>query len=235
MANKHIRSLMLAAAMAATASTAQAEVIEKSDHGFVTRDAAEVAVDPRAAWLALISPGKWWNAAHTWSGDAANMTLMPQAGACFCERIPAEETLDSVGLAGSVEHMTVLMAHPDKVLRLRGGLGPLQSEPVDGVLTITLRATDAGTRILWEYAVGGYHRFDQDMIANAVDGVMSEQLLGLVNHLGPVVVPDEHPAGQEPTPAEAAEGETVEPADVNEAGDPENTRPSVEEAFDDLD
>ena len=35
--------------------------------------------------------------------------------------------------------MVVIQAVPRKVLRMRGGLGPLQSEPVDGVLTITLQ------------------------------------------------------------------------------------------------
>ena len=221
------------AAALMAAGAAHGEVVEQADGGFVTRDVAEVAADPRAAWLALISPGKWWNSAHTWSGDPANMTLTPQAGGCFCERLPGKDSADTIALSGSVEHMTVILALPDQVLRMRGGLGPLQSEPADGVLTVTLKPTDAGTRILWEYAVGGFHRFDQEMIANAVDGVMSEQLLGLANHLGPAVRED--PPAQEPTPAQASPDAAENTAgDATNSGEVEKTRPSVEEAFDNL-
>ena len=62
----------------------------------------------------------------------------------------------------------MIHAAPGRVLRLSGGLGPLQSEPVGGVLTITLKETVTGTRILWEYVVGGYMRYKCDEIAPAV-------------------------------------------------------------------
>lgn len=239
---RNFRYMLVAAALAATTGAAHAEVIEKNDRGFVTRDTAEVTVDLRATWLALISPGKWWNSSHTWSGDSANMTLTPQAGGCFCERLPGEDSPAKIALSGGVEHMTVILALPDQVLRMRGGLGPLQSEPADGVLTVTLRATDAGTRILWEYAVGGFHRFDQDMIANAVDSVMSEQLLGLANHLGPVAEPEADDTGRSASEIDAEEaGEAIEDAADESAEatgeapeDPGEARASVEEAFDDL-
>jgi hypothetical protein len=80
--------------------------------------------------------------------------------------------------------MVVLLADPPQALRMRGGLGPLQSEPVDGVLTITMQPEGEGTRIVWEYAVGGYMRFEVPMISKAVDGVMSQQLSGLAALLG---------------------------------------------------
>lgn len=226
------RSISLAflapALLASAASPAHAEVIEKNERGFVTRDTAEVTASPRETWLALISPGKWWNSSHTWSGESSNMTLMPQAGGCFCEKLPGNDTAENIALSGSVEHMTVILALPDQVLRMRGGLGPLQSEPVDGVLTVTMRATEGGTRILWEYAVGGYHRFEQDMIATAVDGVMSEQLSGLANHLGKVEVEEEE---ENPQTSEAGEKE----GEGEEAGAEEAQRPSVEEAFEGID
>jgi len=80
--------------------------------------------------------------------------------------------------------MRVIFASPFSVLRMSGGLGPLQSEPVNGVLTITLKPSDKGTRILWEYAVGGYMRFKTDDIAPAVDKVLAEQIGGLAKLLG---------------------------------------------------
>jgi cell pole-organizing protein PopZ len=216
-----------AAALAAAcllATTAHAEVIELADGGFVTRDAAAVGADPQAVWLTLISPGDWWADSHSWSGDSANMTITPQGGGCFCERIPAKDEPGAFGLDGSVQHMVVLQANPRKVLRMRGSLGPLQSEPVSGVLTITLKPIERGTRIVFEYVVGGFMRYEPEVIAKAVDGVMSQQLAGLADRLGRIEDPEAKPApppaakpdpAKEPTstPAETAtSATTVKPA-----------------------
>lgn len=176
-------TILAAAALAGTAPLS-AKVAETSENGFVTQDVAEVAASPMESWLALTRPGAWWNDAHTWSGDAANMTLTPQAGGCFCERVPGEDRADGFSLDGSVQHMSVIQAYPLRNLRLRGGLGPLQGEPATGVLTITLEEIEGGTRIRWEYVVGGHMRYDIDTISKAVDGVMSQQLAGLRDHLG---------------------------------------------------
>ena len=178
--------LAAALALGATASPAAAEVISTSDDGFVTRATAEVAAEPLAVWLALTKPGDWWNSEHTWSGDAANMTLTPQAGGCFCERIPGDDGEEGFAMDGSAHHATVLQAFPLNVLRMRGGLGPLQGEPATGVLTITLKEIDGGTRVLWEYNVGGPMRYEIAEISGAVDAVMTQQLNGLRDHLGPL-------------------------------------------------
>ena len=175
---------LFAAAALGCAAPLSAEVAETTASGFVTRDMAEVAATPMQTWLALIRPGAWWNDAHTWSADAANMTLTPQAGGCLCERVPGEDRADGFSLDGSVQHMVVVQAYPLKNLRMRGGLGPLQGEPATGVLTITLEEIDGGTRIRWEYVVGGYMRYEVPTIAAAVDQVMSQQLHGLRDHLG---------------------------------------------------
>ena len=177
----------LTAFAAAIASPVSAEVINTNATGFVTRDEAVVEADTKAVWLALITPATWWNSAHTWSGDAANLTMKPQAGGCFCETIPEDPDPEVISFVGSVEHMRVIQAFPERALRMRGGLGPLQSEPATGVLTIALtELEDGNTRIVWEYVVGGPMRFEIPQIAMAVDGVMSEQLAGLAKQLGPV-------------------------------------------------
>ena len=180
---KSLPFVSLLAAAACVAMPAQAEVVTQNGDMFVTRDAKVAPASLMETWLALIAPAKWWNGAHSWSGDAANMTLTPQGGGCFCERIPGEDDGDTIALDGSVQHMVVLQAFPMRALRMRGGLGPLQSEPAEGVLTITLKEEGKGTRILWEYVVGGRTRFETPVIAKAVDGVMSEQLARLVRHL----------------------------------------------------
>lgn len=196
-----LRFIVAAAALAASTSLA-AKVVETSEDGFVTRDSATVAATPLETWLALTKPGQWWDDAHTWSGDASNMTLTPQAGGCFCERVPGEDHGDGFSLDGSVQHSMVIQAYPLRALRMRGGLGPLQSEPATGILTITLKEVPGGTRVLWEYNVGGPMRYDIPTISKAVDGVMSQQLAGLRDHLGALEVTE---GAEETTPEEGAE------------------------------
>ena len=198
-----------------------AEVTEESDAGFVTRDEAVVDATPKEVWLALITPSNWWNSAHTWSGDSENLRLTPQAGGCFCETIPEAQDADRITLEGSVEHMRVIQAYPESALRMTGALGPLQSEPVSGILTIAISTVDEGTRIVWEYNVGGKMRYEVPVISKAVDGVMTQQLNGLADLLGRIDQAEE----VEPEPEPELEPEAVEDG---ESG------PSVEEAFGDL-
>ena len=205
------RRIITAAAWLAAigmAGGAHGEVVEKSADGFVTRDAASVAASPMATWLALIKPGQWWNPQHSWSGDAANMTLTPQVGGCFCERIPGKDEGGAFALDGSAMHAEVVQAFPLHVLRMRGGFGPLQGEPATGVLTITLQAVTGGTRIVWEYNVGGPMRYKIAEIAPAVDTVMSEQLHRLQKKLGALVDKDgaSGDSGATPAPQAGEEG-----------------------------
>jgi uncharacterized protein YndB with AHSA1/START domain len=177
-----------AASLALACAPAQAEVVAKSDIGFVSRNTVEVSAKPEAVWAALVVPSGWWNGQHTYSGDAANLSLAPVAGGCFCERLPVPVGAPAWAQPGAVEHMRVINIEPGKAMRLSGGLGPLQSEAVDGVLTITLKPTDKGTRILFEYVVGGYMRYTTDQIGPLVDKVMLEQLGRLALKVDPVAV-----------------------------------------------
>ena len=176
-----MKAFALAAfALAATSAPLAAEVIEQDDGHFVTRNSAEVDATPDAVWLLLIDPKQWWSDNHTWSGDAANLSLTPQGGGCFCETLMGDDPETGAALSGSAQHMTVILAQPGKALRMRGALGPLQSEPADGVLTISLQGEGAKTRVTFEYVVAGRIRYPMDQISKAVDGVMNEQLDGLV-------------------------------------------------------
>lgn len=222
---KSLTKPLLSLALLAGAASASAEVIKTEQEHFITRDEAVVEADLKQTWLALIQPAKWWSSEHTWSGDAANLNITPQGGGCFCEKIPEIDEPDRFTLEGSVEHMRVIHAFPEQALRMQGGLGPLQSEPVIGVLTIVLSEVDEGTRIVWEYNVGGSMRYKVGEISKAVDGVMSQQLRGLAKLLGRVDAPDEK--GEEP------EEDVSEEADVDL--DSEEARSeTVEDAFSDL-
>ncbi|MEO1490243.1 MAG: SRPBCC family protein, partial [Pseudomonadota bacterium] len=189
---------LLAAIMAGQSAPALAEIVDERDDGFITRHTVTVDASPTETWLALISPSRWWDKQHTWSSDSANLKLTPQAGGCFCETIPEVDEPDRFTLEGSVEHMRVIQAYPEQALRMVGALGPLQSEPVTGVLTIALSEVKrdgetSATKIVWEYNVGGPMRYEVPVISKAVDGVMALQVAGLGTFLG--VLENEAPRG----------------------------------------
>lgn len=196
------RAAALALGVLAAAPVA-AEVTRTTDDSFVSRNEVVVTASPKDVWLALINPAGWWQSAHTWSGDAKNLSLMPQAGGCFCETIPEVDEPGRFTLQGSVEHMRVIQAYPESALRMVGNLGPLQSEPVTGVLTIAISKVPKGTRIVFEYNVGGPMRFEIPVISKSVDGVLAAQIGALAKPLGVVRMPPPVPVLPAPAPAPA--------------------------------
>lgn len=182
---RNILAPAMLASLTLTPLAAKAEVVAQSDSGFVIKHSAETAADQQAVWKALIAPAKWWSSDHTWSKDAANLYIDAQATGCFCEKLPKPADAPADQRMGSVEHMHVVFADPQRgILRMVGALGPLQGEALHGTLTMTLTKTEAGTRIQLEYVVGGYMRFKGEEIAPAVDGVLGQQLAGLVRVAG---------------------------------------------------
>ena len=193
---KRISSALIAACAGSMvwSQPLSAEVIKQGESSFVTRHGVVVKAEPFEAWQALITPSKWWSSSHTWSADAENLYISPQGGGCFCELLPLPKDAPDGIRRGSAQHMIVVLADPARALRMRGALGPLQSEPVDGVLTMTITPTDRGTAIVFEYVVGGYMRFETAEIARAVDEVMGLQITGLARLLGPAVEAPAPPA-----------------------------------------
>lgn len=174
----------LLAALAVPQASSQAEIVAQSEAGFVVKLTADTAAAPADAWRMLIAPAKWWSSDHTWSHDAANLYLDAQASGCFCEKLPKPADAPAEQRIGSAEHMHVIFADPQRgILRMSGSLGPLQGEALNGTLTVTLTRTETGTRIEFEYVVGGYMRMKGEEIAPAVDGVLGQQLASLVKVL----------------------------------------------------
>jgi uncharacterized protein YndB with AHSA1/START domain len=146
---------------------ARAEIVSVTAAGFEVRETVHVALPPDKAYAALLTPARWWDSDHTFSQNAANLTLDAHAGGCWCETLPD---------GGSVQHMSVLWVAPGKVLRLRGALGPLQGLAVDGVMTWSVKAAASGSDIAVSYAVGGYSAQGFDMLSKGVDQVLGEQI-----------------------------------------------------------
>jgi uncharacterized protein YndB with AHSA1/START domain len=158
---------------------AQAEVTNAAVNGFTVQHQTVIAGDSEAVWKAMIAPSRYWSGDHSWTGDAENFYLVPQAGGCFCELIRTTSDDNIKSSEGSVQHMRVIYAHNNKMLRLSGALGPLQSEAVTGTLTMQLQPQGERTVVRFTYKVGGYMELQVDQIAPAVDGVIGEQLARL--------------------------------------------------------
>lgn len=225
-----------AALLAAISSPAFAEVKAASDTGFNSVHIATVKATPEEIWTRLLTPKDYWNKAHSWSGSTAGFYIDAQANGCFCELFQEADVNGKLNTVGSVEHMRVLFAHPGKVLRMQGALGPLQSEAVIGTLTVAMEPTKdkAGTRVSFSYVVGGYMRYTVAEIAPAVDKVLGEQFKNMLLPFAPAetalpkidsfkldIETIEEAAADAPTEVSAAKPD----ADAS-AGEPPQTEPN---------
>jgi len=161
--------LPLLLALIAAAPAAHAEVKSAASDGFLLSYTKRVDAPPANVYAALATIDRWWDGDHTYSGSAANLSLQPQAGGCFCERWSD----------GSVEHGRVIMAIRDQTLRLQTALGPLQGRAVTGVLTFQLKPDEKGTQLTMTYLVSGTNTSALEKSAPAVDGVLGEQFARL--------------------------------------------------------
>lgn len=167
-----MRMMMMAVAGLASlaAGAARAEVVDAQPNGFEVKHEVVVNAPAATVWGVLVQPSKWWAAAHTWSGTAANLSLAAASGGCFCERLPN---------GGSVLHMTTANAAPGSKLVLSGALGPLQTSGATGALAFVLTEKDGKTTVTVTYDVGGYLKGGLDKWAGPVDGVIGQQVVGL--------------------------------------------------------
>jgi len=169
--------------MLAIAPLAHAAVSEADAQHLLLDYSITLKAAPAKAYANAVDVAHWWSSEHTYSGDAKNLHLDANAGGCWCEKWPG----------GSVQHMRVLSAMPGKLLRLGGGLGPLQSAPLNGTLSFNFKQVDSGSEIKITYAVAGFFPGGLDKVAGGVDQVLGAQVERL-RQLGEGLVPAEPPS-----------------------------------------
>ena len=154
----------------------QAEVVAVGERGFISEHRIELQATPAEAYTALTSKvSAWWDAAHSYSGEASNFSLDARAGGCFCEALPN---------GGSVEHMRVVFAQPGHLLRMQGGLGPLQAMAVQGTMEFRFVPGAAGRTLLeYRYSVSGFTPAGLAPLAEPVDRVQLGQIERLAAYL----------------------------------------------------
>ncbi len=172
-----------AACLGLLPGAAVAKVAQVSAGGFVVRHIAQVSTGVDETWALLLKPAVWWDSDHTWSGDAANLSIDARAGGCFCEILP-NATSPKAAPRGSVEHMRVVYVERPRALRMVGALGPLQADAATATLTIQLKAEGKGTQVLLEYVVGGFTRTPFDTLAPSVDAMLGAQMGRFAEKLG---------------------------------------------------
>lgn len=148
-------------------ATARAEVVDSAADGFTVKQTVTVAAPRARAWAALVDIASWWAKDHTYTGDTKNLSLDPRPGGCFCEKLPD----------GGVTHLTIVYVDREKLLRLTGGLGPLQELAVAGAMTVKLIEAKGKTTVELTYRVGGYAPGGAlGTLAKPVDGMLGAQL-----------------------------------------------------------
>jgi len=150
-----------------SAAPAGSEVVTASPNGFEVRQTVKLVVPPNVAYAAFANLGGWWNKDHTYSGNAANLSLSLTPGGCFCERFPD---------GGGIEHMRVTYVDPGKRVVMTGALGPLLYEATAGVMDVQVKSIAGGSQLTLDYRAAGFANGGGDKLASLVDQVLADQM-----------------------------------------------------------
>jgi hypothetical protein len=179
-----LKGVVIAAVVLAASPAGRADVVSSAADGFTVKTTVTIHASPGDVYRKIVKEvGNWWDSSHTFSGDAHNMSIDDRAMGCFCEKLPGN---------GAIRHMEVIYLQPGKLLRLSGGIGPLQSMAVSAVATFNLSPDGDGTRLEFTYSVGGYSSTGLDKIAPVANTVLTEQITRLKNY-----IETGNPAGKE--------------------------------------
>lgn len=162
------------AVLVLAAGPAKPDVLDSAANGFTVKVTVNIQASPDDVYRRLIGIGDWWDPAHTFSGDAHNLTIDAKPMGCFCEKLPNQ---------GGVRHMEVGYAAPGKLLVLSGPLGPLQFIAATGSMKIQLSPAGAGTKLEVTYTVVGYQPAGMTSWAAPVDSVLTGQFTRLKNYI----------------------------------------------------
>ena len=149
------------------------KVLHVADYGFAVENTATINATKSAVWKALTEEvDNWWPKDHTWWGAQGTLSIDTHAGGCFCE----------ISGVKSAEHMRISFVEPSKLLRMTGGLGPLQGMGLHGALDWQLSEKDGVTKVTLTYRVSGYSPEGYEKLAPIVAQVQGLQLQGLVDY-----------------------------------------------------
>ncbi len=162
-----IPATALMAAATLLAVPARSEVVSTSANAASIRISVPIAAAPDKVYASFLAIGKWWDKEHTYSGDAANLSLTATPGGCFCESLPG---------GGGVLHMTVVNVEPNQRVTLSGALGPLQTAGIAGAMSFSFVPKDSATELVLVYNFAGSYPNGIPSIAGGVNAVLTAQV-----------------------------------------------------------
>jgi hypothetical protein len=159
--------ILIISCLLLAATPASAAVISADPHGLEVQEVVSLVIPQPKAYAAFGQVGQWWSKDHSYSGDAARMSLQLRAGGCFCE---------SLEDGGGIEHMRVTYVKPGDQIVLTGSLGPLLYEATAGVMDVRFERIAGGARVTMNYRAAGFARGNGVEMAAQVDQVLAEQM-----------------------------------------------------------
>ncbi|MBU2099345.1 MAG: SRPBCC domain-containing protein [Gammaproteobacteria bacterium] len=149
-------------------SKALPDVLYTAEQGFALQNTVQIQQTPAEVWRTLTEQvDNWWPKDHSWWNG--QFTIEASAGGCFCERAGER----------SAQHMLVSLVDPERLLRMTGGLGPLQGLGLTGALDWELTPVEGNaqsTQVTLTYRVSGYMPGGFTELAPVVDQVQALQL-----------------------------------------------------------
>ena len=165
-----ITALMIASVAMALAAPASAEVVSRSADAFTLRFAVGVETTPEGVVTAVSELPAWWDPAHTYSGQGANLSLTFEDGGCWCERL-SDGTVFQHAVVTDIMAERVVMNAP---------LGPLHGQATKAELTFGSEPGDSGRRVSIDFVVEGP---GLGAMADDVNAVMDQAFARLIHQI----------------------------------------------------
>jgi uncharacterized protein YndB with AHSA1/START domain len=154
-----LKALIAVAALSLSAAPAAAGIVSRTADSFTLRYAVGAEVSPDDIPVALEDLPKWWDAAHTYTGSAANLSLDLSPGGCWCERLADGTDFD---------HGRTVSVAPDRIV-FDAPFGPLRGKATRAELAVTWPPATGGWTPTWTFVVEGP---GIGAMADGVDAVM---------------------------------------------------------------
>ena len=138
---------------------APAEIVSRTADGFTLHFAVDLETPPEDVIVSVGKIPEWWDPAHSYTGDAANLSLAFEPGGCWCE---------SLADGARFEHGRVVRIGPTRVV-FDAPLGPLHATATRSDLTFSVDPEDRGWRVAMDFVVEGP---GLGALADPVNGVM---------------------------------------------------------------
>ena len=161
---------LIGTACLAFVAPASAEVVSRSADGFVLRFESGMETTPEDMIATVSELPKWWDGAHTYTGDNDNLSLAFEPGGCWCETL-ADGT--------EFRHAAVVSITDDTVV-FNAPLGPLNGKATKADMIFHIANANAGWLVSIDFVVEGA---GLGAMADGVNGVMEQAFGRYVHHL----------------------------------------------------